>query len=154
MTQRNSMIPAILWSQLFDDPQLSDDPKLFDDPQVFDDQLEVWSLIIQKSTVIPPSLMVLFSCVYALLLRLANVANYAFLAQLFYLKNCGCWICLTSIKSTWDSQFSGHFYINTTSLNKCPSYLLFLEGWSVSYNWMSIRTMKLTQGKGRNKRDT
>ena len=32
------------------------DPKLFDDPQLFDDQLEVWTLIIQKSTVIPPSL--------------------------------------------------------------------------------------------------
>ena len=43
-----------------DDPQLFDDPKLFDDPQLFDDQLEVWTLIIEKSTVIPPSLMVLF----------------------------------------------------------------------------------------------
>ena len=32
------MIPAILWSQLFDDPQLLDDSKLFDDPQLFDDQ--------------------------------------------------------------------------------------------------------------------
>ena len=32
----------------------------FDDPQLFDDQLEVWTLINQKSTVIPPSLMVLF----------------------------------------------------------------------------------------------
>ena len=59
MTQRNSMIPsysmipAILWSQLFDDPQLYDGPNLFD-------QLEVWTLIIQKSTVIPPSRMVLF----------------------------------------------------------------------------------------------
>ena len=40
--------PAIQWSQLFDDPQL------------FNDQLEVWTLIIQKCTVIPPSLMVLF----------------------------------------------------------------------------------------------
>ena len=36
------------------------DPKEFDDPQLFHDQLEVWTLIIQKSTVIPPSLMVLF----------------------------------------------------------------------------------------------
>ena len=36
------------------------DPKEFDDPQLFDDQLEVWTLIIQKSTVIPPSPMVLF----------------------------------------------------------------------------------------------
>ena len=45
-----------------DDPQqlLFDDPQVFDDPQLFDDQLEVWTLIIEKSTVIPPSLMVLF----------------------------------------------------------------------------------------------
>ena len=43
-----------------DDPQLFDDPQPFDDPQLFDDQLEVWTLIIQKSTVIPSSLMVLF----------------------------------------------------------------------------------------------
>ena len=35
------------------------DPQVFDDPQLFDDQLEVWTLIIEKSTVIPPSLMVL-----------------------------------------------------------------------------------------------
>ena len=35
------------------------DPKVFDDPQLFDDQLEVWTLIIEKSRVIPPSLMVL-----------------------------------------------------------------------------------------------
>ena len=44
----------------FNDPKGLDDPKLFDDPQLFYDQLEVWTLIIQKSTVIPPSLMVLF----------------------------------------------------------------------------------------------
>ena len=37
-----------------------DDPQLFNDPQLFDDQLEVWTLIIEKSTVISPSLMVLF----------------------------------------------------------------------------------------------
>ena len=43
-----SIVPAILWSQRFDDPQLFDDPKLFDDPQLFDDQLEVWTLIIDK----------------------------------------------------------------------------------------------------------
>ena len=43
-----SMISAILLYQLFDDPQL------------FDEQLDVWTLIIPKSTVIPPSLMVLF----------------------------------------------------------------------------------------------
>ena len=36
------------------------DPKESDDPQLFDDQLEVWTLIIEKCTVIPPSLMVLF----------------------------------------------------------------------------------------------
>ena len=35
------------------------DPNELDDPQLFDDQLEVWTLIIQESTVIPPSLMVL-----------------------------------------------------------------------------------------------
>ena len=46
----------------FDDPQLFDDPLLFDDPQLFDDQIEVWSLIIQKSTVIHPSPMVLLIC--------------------------------------------------------------------------------------------
>ena len=42
-----------------DDPQLFEDPQPFDDPQLFDDQLEVWTLIIQNSTVTPPSLMVL-----------------------------------------------------------------------------------------------
>ena len=46
--------------QLFDDPQLLEDPQLLDGSQLFDDQLEVWTLIIQKSTVIPPSRMVLF----------------------------------------------------------------------------------------------
>ena len=45
--------------QLFDDPQLLEDPQLLDGSQPFDDQLEVWTLIIQKSTVISPSLMVL-----------------------------------------------------------------------------------------------
>ena len=40
------------------------DPKESDDPQLFDDQLEVWTLIIPKSTVIPPSLMVLFFSYY------------------------------------------------------------------------------------------
>ena len=54
--------PTIWWFQqlLFDDPQVFDNPQLFDDPQLLDDQLEVWTLIIEKSTVIPPSLMVLF----------------------------------------------------------------------------------------------
>ena len=51
--------------QLFDDPSSCyltfDDPQVFDDPQLFDDQLEVWTLIIEKSSVIPPSLMVLLS---------------------------------------------------------------------------------------------
>ena len=42
------------------DPQLFDDPQLVDDLQLYDDPLEVWTLIIQKSTVIPPSSMVLF----------------------------------------------------------------------------------------------
>ena len=50
------MIPEV-----FNDPQVYDDPQLFDDPKLFDDQLEVWTLIIEKSTVIPPSLMVLLS---------------------------------------------------------------------------------------------
>ena len=44
----------------FNDPKELNDSQLFDDPQLFDDQLEVWTLTIQKSTVIPPSLMVLF----------------------------------------------------------------------------------------------
>ena len=52
------MIPAILWSQLFYDPQLFDDPKLYNYPQLLNDQLEVWTLIIQKPTVIPSSPMV------------------------------------------------------------------------------------------------
>ena len=43
------------------DPKEFDDSQLFDDPQLFDDQLEAWTLINQKSTVLPPSLMVLFS---------------------------------------------------------------------------------------------
>ena len=42
------------------DSRDSNDPKELDDPQLFDDQLEVWTLIIQKSTVIHPSLIVLF----------------------------------------------------------------------------------------------
>ena len=42
------------------DPKGLDDPQLFDDPQLLDDQLEVWTSIIQKSTVIPPSPMILF----------------------------------------------------------------------------------------------
>ena len=46
--------------QLFDDAQLFHNPQVFDDPQLFDDQLEVWTLIINKSTVIHPSLMVLY----------------------------------------------------------------------------------------------
>ena len=44
----------------FNDPKELDDPQLFDDLQLFDDQLEVWTLMIQKSTVIPSSLMVLY----------------------------------------------------------------------------------------------
>ena len=41
------------------DPKEFDDPQLFDDTQQFDDQLEIWTLIIQESTMIPPSVMVL-----------------------------------------------------------------------------------------------
>ena len=55
MIPNYSMIPAI------HDPQLFDDPQPFDDPQLFDDQLEVWTSIIKKSTVIPSSPMVLFA---------------------------------------------------------------------------------------------
>ena len=47
----------------FNNPKELDDPQLFDDLQLFDGQLEVWTLIIQKSTVIPPSLMVLFDAI-------------------------------------------------------------------------------------------
>ena len=43
----------------FNDPEEFDDTQLFDDPQLFHDQLEVWTLIIQKSAVIPSSPMVL-----------------------------------------------------------------------------------------------
>ena len=38
----------IRWSQQL----LFDDPQVFDDPQLFVDQLEVWTLIIEKSTVV------------------------------------------------------------------------------------------------------
>ena len=44
------------------------DPKEFDDPQVFDDpkgtSIGSMDLIIQKSSVIPPSPMVLFVCLW------------------------------------------------------------------------------------------
>ena len=52
----SDQVQTIRLSQLFDDPEV------FDDPQVFDDQLEVQTLIIEKSTVIPSSPMVLFVC--------------------------------------------------------------------------------------------
>ena len=52
-------------SMNFNDPKEFDDPQLFDDPKLFDDQLEVWTLIIQKSTVIPSSPMVLFQNGYS-----------------------------------------------------------------------------------------
>ena len=48
----------------FNDPKELDDPQLFDNPQLFDDRLEVWTLIIKQSTVIPPSLMVLYFQLY------------------------------------------------------------------------------------------
>ena len=54
-----------------DDPQLFDDPQPFDDPQLFDDQLELWTLIIQKSTVISSSPMVLFLLFFSLHLSLS-----------------------------------------------------------------------------------
>ena len=49
-----------------DDPQLFDDPSYSMIPQLFDDQLEAWTLIIQKSMVIPPSARVLFSTNFCL----------------------------------------------------------------------------------------
>ena len=58
---RNSMIPNYSMIPALDDPQLFDDPQPFDDPQLFNDQLEVWTLKIQKSMVIPSSPMVLYS---------------------------------------------------------------------------------------------
>ena len=48
-------------SKNFKDPKEFDDTQVFDDPQLFDDQLEGWILIIEKSMVIPPSLMVLLN---------------------------------------------------------------------------------------------
>ena len=44
----------------FNDPKLFDVPQLFDDPQLFGDQLEVWTLITKKYTMIHPSPTVLF----------------------------------------------------------------------------------------------
>ena len=66
-----SMLRWVLWawwnlmiisseSMDFIDQKEFDDPQLFDDTQLFDDQLEVWTMKIQKGTVIPPSPMVLF----------------------------------------------------------------------------------------------
>ena len=62
----------------FNDPKEFDDPQLFDDPQQFDDRLEVWTLIIQKSTVIPPSQMVLFChfCRKSLITDNGEMATY------------------------------------------------------------------------------
>ena len=37
-----------------------DDPQLFNDPQLFDDQLEVWTLMIQKSLEAPKKVGVLY----------------------------------------------------------------------------------------------
>ena len=61
------------WSQMF-----FDDPQLFDDLQLFDDQLEVWTLIIQNSTVIRPSSMVLFACI----LIIPHSRNFFFTSKL------------------------------------------------------------------------
>ena len=53
------LVGLVEFDDHFNDSRDSNDPKELDDPQLFDDQLEVWTLIIQESTVIPPSLMVL-----------------------------------------------------------------------------------------------
>ena len=58
MIQNNLMIISN-GSMDFNDPKEFDDPQLFDDPQQFDDQLEIWTLIIQKLTLINSSSMVL-----------------------------------------------------------------------------------------------
>ena len=66
--------------------QLFDDPKLFDDPQLFDDQLEVWILIIQKSTVIPSSPMVLFIFVDCFFLYLSGRPSSSLALKEFWVK--------------------------------------------------------------------
>ena len=51
----------------FNDPKELDDPQLFDDPSYLmipSYSMVDWTLIIQKCTVIPPSLIVLLSSVY------------------------------------------------------------------------------------------
>ena len=87
MIQRNlmifsdSIIPAIRWSQLFK----------FDDPQLFDDHLEVWTLIIQKFTVIPPSLISFLEKKVLPALVLASYIVYFAVACNFYFDN-WCWL--------------------------------------------------------------
>ena len=80
MIPRYSMIPAIRWSPANRwSPTIRwSQQLLFDDPQVFDDQLEVWTLIIKKSTVIPPSLMVLFIFVHKNVYRIRILQNNLF----------------------------------------------------------------------------
>ena len=52
---------------------ISNESMDFNDPQLFGDQLEVWTLIIQKSTVIPSSLMVLFLVERALFVAILDL---------------------------------------------------------------------------------
>ena len=63
------------------------DPKELDDPKLFDDQLEVWTLIIQKSTVIPPSLMVLFFLETLLLFTFVRKSPHSVTPEELLLKN-------------------------------------------------------------------
>ena len=57
------------------DPKELNDHQLLDDPQLFGDQLEVRTLIIQKSTVTPLSPMVLFLFVF-LSFRLSVIVSF------------------------------------------------------------------------------
>ena len=49
------LVGLVEFDDHFNDSRDSNDPKELDDPPLFDDQLEVLTLIIQMSTVIPPS---------------------------------------------------------------------------------------------------
>ena len=73
--------------QLFDDPSNSMIPSFFYDPQLFDDHLEVWTLIIQKFTVIPPSLISFLEKKVLPALVLASYIVYFAVACNFYFDN-------------------------------------------------------------------
>ena len=98
--------PTIRWSQLFNDPQP------FDDPQLSDDQLEVWTLIIQKSTVIPSSPMVLFKRVcHGVVVLIAESLVHVFI---FYI---------------------GSLILERDHLNRvCCRVIVFIEQWNTRSN--------------------